>query len=283
MKVIFSRKGCDSTAGGSPNLIFPDGTLFSIPIPSAKDNFFYSDLPFRYEGEPIQSILNDLSGKSICHNKRWIPCDYSEQVQRCHYDPMPFQTDVFKGIALGQANRAESHLRKQGVGNGDIFLFYGWFKSIEKQNGAWRYAEGKPDIHLIWSYMRVGDCITLDSDEQRTEALRKYPFLARHPHLYERDGMKNRIYLSEQHQYFPYDENHCLTDLQCYKGRSTWRLPSFFHQPQAFSFLKNFSLKNDDVVISYRGYGQEFVLNRDHVKSSEDRSLILDYVDSLIR
>ena len=43
MKYIFSRKGFDSTAGGYPSLIFPDGSLFSVPIPSSKDKYFYSN------------------------------------------------------------------------------------------------------------------------------------------------------------------------------------------------------------------------------------------------
>jgi len=54
------------------------------------------------------------------------------------------------------------------------------------------------------------------------------------------------------------------------------------NQPQAFTGLKKFSLENDDVVTSYRGYGQEFVLNLDHVQSQEDRRLILEYLDNLI-
>lgn len=32
MKVILSRKGFDSTYGGYPSLILPDGELISLPI-----------------------------------------------------------------------------------------------------------------------------------------------------------------------------------------------------------------------------------------------------------
>ena len=34
MKIIFSRKGYDSAAGGIPSPIFADGSLCSLPIPS---------------------------------------------------------------------------------------------------------------------------------------------------------------------------------------------------------------------------------------------------------
>ena len=33
MKVIFSRKGFDSSYGGFPSIILPDGQMISFPIP----------------------------------------------------------------------------------------------------------------------------------------------------------------------------------------------------------------------------------------------------------
>ncbi len=36
-KLILSRKGFDSASGGCPSPIFPDGTMFSLPIPSLWD------------------------------------------------------------------------------------------------------------------------------------------------------------------------------------------------------------------------------------------------------
>ena len=54
------------------------------------------------------------------------------------------------------------------------------------------------------------------------------------------------------------------------------------YQPQAFSYLKEFTLDNDEVVVSYRGYGQEFVLNLDKVKSDKDRGLIRSYLSELV-
>ena len=38
MKIILSRKGFDSENGGYPSPILPNGTLLSIPIPSAYNN-----------------------------------------------------------------------------------------------------------------------------------------------------------------------------------------------------------------------------------------------------
>ena len=137
MKVIFSRKGFDSTAGGSPSLIFPDGTLFSIPIPSTKDDCFYSQLSFEYQGNSIQSILNEVTGKRIVHNRQGNVCDFSLNMQRCHHDPMLIQQA--NRLVLGQAGKPEIHLQNQHVGMGDIFLFYGWFRQVGKINGCWQY------------------------------------------------------------------------------------------------------------------------------------------------
>ena len=39
-KLILSRKGFDSGSGGCPSPIFPDGTVFSLPIPSGDEEAF---------------------------------------------------------------------------------------------------------------------------------------------------------------------------------------------------------------------------------------------------
>lgn len=44
MKIILSRKGFDSSNGGQPNPIMPDGTLLSLPIPDPDGNNEFSDL-----------------------------------------------------------------------------------------------------------------------------------------------------------------------------------------------------------------------------------------------
>ena len=281
MKIVFSRKGFDSTAGGFPSLIFPDGSLFSIPIPGSKDKYVYKDLDFQYSGDSIQVILNDLT-RSRINSSKWQQCDYADNKQTCHYDPLPMNVNEFNGIAFGQVQAAEGHLRNQSVGEGDIFLFYGWFKNVEKMEGVWKYIDTAPDVHLIWSYMEVGASVYLDTNEQQKQALNKYPFLKKHPHIGSQGNMKNRVYLSSQHKYFSFENDLCLTDVDNYKGRSTWKLPNYFHQPAAFSFLNNFVLDGDHTIVTYRGYGQEFVLNLDKVKSDSEKSLIEKYISELV-
>ncbi len=284
MKIIFSRKGFDSKAGGYPSLIFPDGTLFSIPIPDKEGQFKYKDLNFKYQNESIDSILNDLTFQRINSGKK-RECDYTDEKFHCHYDPMPIEDQDFIGIAFGQQGTTEAHLRNQKIEEGDIFLFYGWFKKVEKNDGRWQYIQESPDIHLVWSYMNVGVINHLDNNEKKEKTLKKYPFLLKHPHmetLY--DNKQNTIYLSKDYKIFNYDSKFCLTDLKKYKGRSTWRLPACFNHPEAFSFIKKFdSDNNQDVIISFKGRGQEFVLNLEKIKSENDKREIFEYLQKILR
>jgi len=146
MKVVFSRKGFDSSNGGFASPIFPDGTLFSIPIPDKKTSVSYGDLNFHYKGEPIQKILNDLTNETI-NSGKIRNCDYFSNKFKCHLDPMFIENKNFKGIVFGQEGGSASHLIKKNVQRGDIFLFFGWFKEVEKVNGKWRYKK----THLIFT------------------------------------------------------------------------------------------------------------------------------------
>ena len=48
MKIILSRKGFDSSWGGCPSPVLPDGTMLSMPIPTNEDNRLrYEDIRFK--------------------------------------------------------------------------------------------------------------------------------------------------------------------------------------------------------------------------------------------
>lgn len=52
---------------------------------------------------------------------------------------------------------AQSHLANEGVGVGDVFLFFGWFREVEQQQGRWRYARRALNIHSLFGWLQVGD------------------------------------------------------------------------------------------------------------------------------
>lgn len=151
MKVILSRKGFDSSNGGCPSPILPDGTLLSLPIPS-DDRDSFRDLS--WHGINYADLLRQLQpGKDYLH---------------CHVDP-----DIRAGLrtaaierwkpAFGQAEAAQGVLANAGVGKGDLFLFFGWFRQTEQGPGGYCFVRNKEDffccadLHVIYGYLQIGE------------------------------------------------------------------------------------------------------------------------------
>lgn len=129
MRIIFSRKGFDSAAGGGPSPIV-EGRPLSLPIPAgAASRTSYGSLGL---GEHVARASRSKLG----------PHDL------CHHDPM-FLAD---GTCLfGQCGAAQTHLERQGVGPGDVFLFFGLYRDP---------ADGEPH-HRIFGYLKVEEVIPL--------------------------------------------------------------------------------------------------------------------------
>jgi hypothetical protein len=119
-KVILSRKGFDSTAGGKPSFIFGD-RLLSLPIPGNGSGIRYNELRFDNH-TPLDLVMKDVGILS-----------YTD----CHLDP-----DLIKGIyhdrhpewkpAFGQALKSEKRLKKEKVGETTFFFFMGGLKKFNR-------------------------------------------------------------------------------------------------------------------------------------------------------
>lgn len=175
MKVILSRKGFDSSYGGCPSPILPDGTMVSMPIPGGGSNCNYADLNFP-DGESYYDVWNYLKPKGI-------------KVDTCHLDP-----DIRRGIrkecdgwkpAFGQCGAAQGHLNNYGIEVGDLFLFFGWFRKVETVEGRLRYVKGEPRIHAIYGYLQIGTIL-------KGEDVKKCPW---HPHS-QFTEVNNTIYVA---------------------------------------------------------------------------------------
>ncbi|MEQ1847949.1 MAG: hypothetical protein ABL983_20505, partial [Nitrospira sp.] len=59
MRIILSRKGFDSSAGGVPSPIFEDGSLLSLPIPDDRSSIKYQDIAF--PGLSFSSLVEQLT------------------------------------------------------------------------------------------------------------------------------------------------------------------------------------------------------------------------------
>ncbi len=61
MKLVLSRKGFDSSAGGFPSPIFPDGRMLSLPIPDKQGVTTYKDVATSVG--PMSDLLQQLGGQ----------------------------------------------------------------------------------------------------------------------------------------------------------------------------------------------------------------------------
>ena len=186
MKIVLSRKGWDSGYGKRPSPVFADSTIQSLPIECSPPSPAYASLTpasivaqgFPNLGRFLSSYHPTLGGSGIAHLdpdlesgafKRapgWVPC-------------------------FGQDNSsmAASHLDNEGVGIGDLFLFYGWFDDVVRSGSGW-LRKGN-DRHVIWGWLQVGSIVVPSSPKSIPT------WLNYHPHVVHRSTyLKNRIYLS---------------------------------------------------------------------------------------
>ncbi|MCV6589228.1 MAG: hypothetical protein OIF57_09385 [Marinobacterium sp.] len=177
MKIVFSRKGFDSSAGGIASPILPDGTLLPLPIPQQDGPLKFSQLKF--QGQSLSSMISQLGGKD------WRG--------RCHLDPdlditLTARPDNWQP-AFGQSGSAQRHLEQEGVQPGDLFLFFGWFRQTERVRGQLRFVRGAPDLHILHSWLQIGQILPV------TAALTdQYSGLHQHPHM-QKDYPFNTLYL----------------------------------------------------------------------------------------
>ena len=276
MKIILSRKGFDSSNGGCASPIMPDGTLLSLPIPDSQDKDSYADLC--YNNETYADILHQLRP--------------NDTYGHCHVDPDIRDNCRVKPIdgwrpAFGQQGSAQGVLANSNIEKGDIFLFFGWFRRVEKYNGQYRFMTKQrvnknsedafyqhSNLHVIHGYLQIGDILTDNKD------IAKYPW---HPHSgYRKTGTgSNALYIPASALSFnakmkgygtlKYRQDRVLTKKN--SSKATWNalpflLPECIHRQTR----KNSSKTKDGLY--YSGIWQELVFN-----ASDE---MLDWVKSLL-
>ncbi|HPV15027.1 MAG TPA: hypothetical protein PL126_05200 [Candidatus Cloacimonadota bacterium] len=273
MKVILSRKGFDSTAGGYPSPILDARELISFPIPEnmAHATPDYRKLPrIRYadhktsQGITYLDLLSQLlppNNQNLKFREERIPLEEAF----CHYDPQIYnpsthsETPKYKGL-FGQTKSALGHLVKENIGAGDLFLFFGWFRDTKrKPDGTYEYVQGT-DKHVIWGWLEVERVIDVKRDKVQDSDLRKHPHFS-----LVRD--ENKVFVSKDKLsflpdlpgagVFQYHDKLVLTK----KGmsRSKWDLPAYFKGK--ISYHTEASFKKD--YFQSAGIGQEFVVDAD--------------------
>jgi hypothetical protein len=267
VKLILSRKGFDSSVGGHPSPILPDGTMLSLPIPSRFDTTKYDDL-----SGPGENSYGDII--------RQLGIGGGTDGKGAHLDP-----DLLHNVrprragwrpALGQIDAAAGHLRNQGVKSGDLFLFYGWFRPTEEINGKLGFIPSRSGFHAIYGYLEA-DLVL------RAPAYEMLPhWLLDHPHAVPRRLSKstNTIYVAAPrltgHPSLPgsgvfrFDERLVLT--QAGMSRSRWNLEPGLFQHLTISYHRTDAWR-DGYFQSYPR-AQEYVIDADETATRWATNLI---------
>ncbi|CAN5736166.1 hypothetical protein BH10CHL1_BH10CHL1_14130 [soil metagenome] len=268
MKIILSRKGFDSSIGKVPSPILPGGQLRSLSIPeSDHDCAAPSYAQIKTGQASLGQLVNELSKGKIPPSTAVHldpDLDAESKPRRAGWKPL-----------FGQASAAEGHLQKCGVQAGDLFLFYGWFRQTEVENGAYQYVRDAPDLHVIFGWLQIEQRLSVAQRSAIPEwALDHAHCLRRQPHRLD------ALYIATDKLRLP----QCTTDLPgsgCFKQfsrlrcltaegttkRSIWRLPGWFDpagKPSGLSYhhtARRWTQVGDDVHLQSVGRGQEFVLD----------------------
>ncbi|WP_020591208.1 hypothetical protein [Kiloniella laminariae] len=286
MRIILSRKGFDSQYGGGPSPILPDGRICSLPIP-------HQDGPFRYRD--LESPLGNFG-----HLIKQLSPKAAKPNDRVHLDP-----DLFRGSlprqknwrpCFGQYGAAQQHLARQGIHAGDLFLFFGWFRSVDEE---FRPRPNSPDFHVIFGWLQVDQIHTLAGNIDSPKF--SDPAYSDHPHLQADFGLNNTLYLArETLDLFPQKG----TNISGLPGgglfnkilpqriltrpdstRSRWQLPRWFaHPTPALSYHmkpENWQPNGENWHLTSAPKGQEFVINTQGRHSAAKRWLEQLFTDQL--
>jgi hypothetical protein len=267
MKIILSRKGFDSSLGGYPNPILPDGKMVSLPIPS-EDNFRYSDLLVE-----ARLTYYDLMKQLRPYVKIGQEWQVLNKETNCHLDP-----DIYRNIiqrrsgwrpCFGQIGAAQSHLEKLGVYEGDLFLFFGWFRKIRNRNGKLEFDPNERGVHALFGYLQIDKILKITNETKVPKWIEYHPHNSENRRKYE----TNTIYVAKEclswnrqlpgAGTFKFNRNIVLTKDGL--TRSKWCLPEFFKVAE-ISFHNTDSWK--DGYFQSAARGQEFVI-KDNRKVEE--------------
>lgn len=229
------------------------------------------------------------------------------EAQTIHLDPYLrcISSEVPRGWlpSFGQESSAQSHLKRQGVGPGDLFLFFGWFRRVQRdgKTARWKYAPDAPDLHVLFGWLQIGAVLKVSDHRHWRD---QYEWLDDHPHIQQPKpyASNNTIYIASSHLniggrsikslentvagggvFDTFSEKQRLT----YVGqqdqpvrRSLWKLPKWFmtadesgihlltyhRNPSRWRKIPN---ECEGVALQSVPKGQEFVLDLERVSSPE--------------
>ena len=274
-RLILSRKGFDSSAGGCPSPIFPDGSMYSLPVPG-----YDEEEPIRYENLRhcninIGQVVEDLTdGRHTAWHLAGLDPDIRPNAIA--------RSGNWKGL-FGQVGASQTHLANQRVDAGDVFLFFGLFRRAEKTRTGWRFIRNTPKLHILWGWLQIAQICKVD--DIRHDG--KFGWATYHCQFGWPSDPSNTLYIAADRLdlngtemaagagVFPkVHERLILTR----KGQSmsNWRLPRFFYPDRGkipltyHRDLNRWERDHDHAYLRSVGRGQEFVMRCDQYPEAVD-------------
>jgi hypothetical protein len=268
VKIVLSRKGFDSSAGGVPSPILPDGRLVSLPIPDPRSPVRYGEIGG--DRRDIPGLVSSLTRGRL------------RRSSRAHLDPDLVAADRPRAPGwrpvFGQEGAAQGHLRNQGVGAGDLFVFFGLFQRVLRERGRWVFDRGAPRQHLIWGWLQVEAVVPVAECPARMRE-----WAGEHPHFRHGQSPDNVLYLARDGLRLPggpggelpgsgvftrHNRLLRLTDPRAPRP-GLWRLPPWLHPAPdrpALSYHRSesrWSSRGGVTRLRSAARGQEFVIDAD--------------------
>jgi len=195
MRIIFSRKGFDSSFGGKPSPIMPDGRMVSLPIPSKQSpkqspTIRYKDI--HWQGYDLGMFVSDLTGGCISASyfAHLDPDIRSESLFHRHSEWRPL---------FGQTGIAQGHLRNNSVQAGDIFLFFGLFRDVIQSSEKLEWNRHSQRRHVLWGWLQIDEVLKVDGCN-----LSKYEWATYHPHFHrKKPEPNNTLYIARKYLTLP--------------------------------------------------------------------------------
>jgi hypothetical protein len=156
--------------------------MVSLPIPDRQSRIRYSDIGWEEFG--LGEIVSSLTSGEIA------------AAENAHLDP-----DLNRGSLprehgwrplFGQTGAAQGHLRNSGVREGDVFLFFGLFRSVVLIRGRLEWERIAKPRHVVWGWLQIGEIVHVDTRETAT-----YKWAKDHPHFHRGLDRSNIVYISE--------------------------------------------------------------------------------------
>jgi Nucleotide modification associated domain 3 len=239
--------------------------MFAMPIPYEPSPVCYEELEWRERD--LGELVERLTRRKIL------------RTAGAHLDP-----DLREGMrrrpagwkpSLGQHKIAQAHLRKHGVGPGDLFLFWGLFRAFEEKTG-WT-GERR---HVIWGWLQVGEVASVDDTVRPALTRRQWRWAADHPHLCFKRDPTNTLYVATEKLTlagkqvrdlpgagaFDFEAPHRRLTWADAPSPMCWSLPEWFlpGTRQPLSYHGNparWSMRDGRVELQAARRGQEFILD----------------------